>query len=278
MDERRTGGFLGVLIYLIAAVGIITALYAVRAWWLPPLASAEGAQVDRLMGVFFVLIAIVFVGVHVVLGTFVMRHAASGDRRASYWHENSRLELTWTVVPAAILVLLTIASGVTWVSLRVSPAAAAAASPAVAVEVTAQQFGWYFRYPGPDGRFGRLLPTAVSRDNPLGIDPQDPAGADDIVKMNEMVLPAGRPVQVSIRSKDVIHSFFVPQFRVKQDAVPGRTIEVTFTPTEPGNYEIACAELCGVGHYVMRSPLKVMPETEFEAWLAQQGKTVTARS
>src|SRR5579875_3557060 len=139
------------------------------------------------------------------------------------------------------------------------------------VEVTGRQFFWYIRYPGPDGRFGRTDPRFVSPSNPLGIDPADPAGKDDVVVVNELHVVDNRPVVVRVRSLDVIHSFFLPNFRVKQDAVPGRTIQIWFTPDRVGTYQIACAQLCGVGHYTMRGNITVEPtQAALDAWLAAQ--------
>ncbi len=141
---------------------------------------------------------------------------------------------------------------------------------AMVVEVRAEQFGWLARYPGPDGTFGRVDPRLINtRQNPMGLDPTDAAALDDIVS-REVHLVVNKPVRIRLRSKDVIHSFFLPQFRVKQDAVPGMTVEIWFVPTKEGEYEIACAELCGVGHYIMRGKLRVESQHAFDAWLAQQ--------
>jgi cytochrome c oxidase subunit 2 len=146
---------------------------------------------------------------------------------------------------------------------------------ALTIEVTAQQFAWNIRYSGADGRFGRTDPKLINDAAAefLGLDPKDPASEDDVVAQNIMAVPVNRPVQVILRTKDVTHSFFVPQLRVKQDTVPGMAIRVHFTATKPGEYEIACAELCGMQHYKMRGRLLVMQEGEFQGWL----KTRAAR-
>jgi cytochrome c oxidase subunit 2 len=141
-------------------------------------------------------------------------------------------------------------------------------SDATRVEITAQQFMWNVRYPGPDGSFGRTDPRLVDDTmNPLGIDPSDPAGKDDIVTLNDITVPFGHAVRVLLRSKDVIHSFFLPNLRVKQDAVPGMSPEVVFFPTATGTFELACAELCGLAHYRMRGFVHVVSEAEFDTWL-----------
>ncbi len=143
----------------------------------------------------------------------------------------------------------------------------AAPPDAFVVEVTGQQFAWNIRYPGPDGVFGKtdvklVDPAAL---NFIGLDRTDPAAQDDVTLQNQLFLPEGRPVRVRIRSLDVIHSFFLPDFRVKQDAVPGMTTETWFVPRQAGTFEIACAEHCGLGHYRMRGQLTVVPPGELEA-------------
>jgi cytochrome c oxidase subunit 2 len=143
---------------------------------------------------------------------------------------------------------------------------------AVTVEVLAQQFVWNFRYPGPDRVFGRTDPTLYDDvTNPMGVDPTDPASADDIVMINNMYLPVDEAVHLVLRSRDVIHSLFLPHFRVKQDAVPGMSIDVQFMPTRTGDFEIPCTELCGMAHYRMQGFLHVLTRAEFDDWLAAQG-------
>jgi cytochrome c oxidase subunit 2 len=142
---------------------------------------------------------------------------------------------------------------------------------AMQVELTGQQFAWHVRYPGPDGKFGSLDIKQINDQggNPLGIDSKDPAGKDDIMAAT-MPVPVGRPVEVILRTKDVTHSFFVPELRLKQDTVPGMLIRIHFTAEKTGNYEIACTELCGLGHYKMRSFLEVMEPAAFEKWLQEK--------
>jgi cytochrome c oxidase subunit 2 len=142
---------------------------------------------------------------------------------------------------------------------------------AVSIEVVAQQYMWNARYPGPDGALGRTDPTLVDEaTNSLGIVVSDPASKDDIATLNEITVPVNRPVRIRLKSKDVIHSFFLPNFRVKQDVVPGMTPEVVFVPTRTGSFEIACAELCGLAHYRMRAFFNVVTATEFDDWLRLQ--------
>ncbi len=267
-DERRIGRQYALMIVVLVVIGgIWLTLYSRGRWWLPPVASAHGAAIDRLFNITLVVTGLVFVGVHLLLAWLIWRFAAHGTGRAAHWHEHRILELTYTIVPAVVLLVLISMGAVVWARIHSAPP-----SDALVVDVRAEQFAWLARYPGPDGVFGRVDPARINlRDNPMGLDPADPAGADDIVS-RELHLVVDRPVRVRLRAKDVIHSFFIPQFRVKQDAVPGMTVETWFTPTKAGDYEIACAELCGVGHYVMRGNVKVESQQAFDAWLAGQKK------
>jgi cytochrome c oxidase subunit 2 len=175
--------------------------------------------------------------------------------------------VVWTSLTAILFIGATLMGQHVWAKVHYQ----GAPPGALPVELTGQQFVWNVRYPGPDGKFGALDIRQINDQagNPLGIDSKDPAGKDDIMSPT-MVVPAGRPVEVILRSKDVTHSFFVPELRLKQDAVPGMTIRVHFTAEKPGTYEMPCAELCGLGHYKMRSFLEVMEPAKFEAWLQQK--------
>lgn len=253
---------LGILLMVVVG-GVGSFLLSRRHWWLPPGASTQAVEIDRLFMTTLIVTAIAFVLVHIVLAYLVWQGGRT--ERAAYFPEHRTLELSYTLAPAAILVTLVSMGTVVWGRIH-QPAPA----NALVVEVRAEQFGWLFRYPGADGSFARLDPALIdTRVNPLGIDPADPAGRDDIVT-RELHLVSERPVHVRLRAKDVLHSFFVPAFRVKQDAVPGMTINVMFTPTTAGTYEIACAELCGVGHYIMRGKITVEPQQAFDRWLAAQ--------
>ncbi|MFS8492512.1 MAG: cytochrome c oxidase subunit II [Limnochorda sp.] len=264
-SEKRLGRATALLIWLILALAVASSAYALRHWWSPPLINSEAAGIDRLFSVLWILLAAVFVGVQALLGYFVFRYADRGEGRASYEHENLRLEIAWTALPAVLLVVLTVLGGGLW--LRVQ---GAAPPEAATVQVVAQQFGWTFHYPGPDDRFGPIRPMDVAVGNPIGLDREGP-GADDVVA-GELHVVVGQPVRLLLTSRDVIHSFYVPELRLKQDAVPGRVTEVWFTPTQPGVYEIACAELCGAGHYLMAARMVVETEAEYQAWLASQNR------
>ncbi len=266
-DGRRIGRLYGLVIMLLVVVGGVgSTLYARWRWWLPPVASVQGQSIDRLFYSTLYITGAVFVLVHVLLALFLWRYGAHGDQPAAYFHEHKSLELTYTIIPAVVLAVMVSMGGVVWSKMHGAPP-----KDALLAEVRGEQFAWMMRYPGPDGVFGKIDPRQINRDNPMGLDRNDQAAADDIVT-RELHLVLDRPVRLRIRSRDVIHSFYVPAFRMKQDAVPGMNNEIWFTPTTAGDPEIACAELCGVGHYIMRGKVRVESQADFDAWLAQQKK------
>lgn len=257
---------LGVFFWLMAIVTV--AIFLGRVWWMPELASVHGAAIDQQLILTLVIAGIAFFLAQLGLGYLIWRYRGRGEGRADYWHENPKMEVGWTVATAVVFLGLAIQGNRIWTQYVL----AAPPADALTVEVTGQQFAWNVRYAGPDGRFGRTDPRLI-RDadaNFLGLDPKDPAGNDDIMTQNIMAVPVNRPVRVLLKTKDVTHSFFVPQFRVKQDAVPGLAITTHFTATKTGEYEIACAELCGMQHYKMRGRLLVMTDAEYQAWLKQR--------
>jgi len=147
----------------------------------------------------------------------------------------------------------------------------------VEVRVTAEQFAWNIHYPGPDRVFGRTTPQSISATNPIGIDRADPAAADDVGIQNVLMLPVNRTAVIQLTSRDVIHSFTLNEMRVKQDATPGMTARVWFTPIVTGQWEIACSQLCGLGHYRMRGAYQVVDEAAWERWLADQRSILSPR-
>ena len=247
---------------------ISTFIFLAKIWWLPTGASAAAAGIDHHFTVTFILMGIVFVAAQVFLGLFVWKYREqNSSRKALYTHGNNTMEIAWTVLTAVLFIGLNWASKPLWASERFDPAK----SGAVQVEVTGMQFQWYFRYPGPDGKFGttkpELIDPSAGGESAVGLDPADPASKDDVVT-GTMYVPVNREVEVILRAHDVIHSFFIPSMRFKQDAVPGLAIHMHFTPIATGDYEIACAELCGLGHYKMHGMLKVVSQEEYDKWLA----------
>jgi len=247
---------------------ISTWIFLRRVWWPPEVISTHGAAVDQQFVLTLIIAGAAFFFAQLGLGYIIWRFRGRGTERASFWHESHKLEFTWTLVTAIVFVGLAVKGNLIWASYVV----AGAPPDALTIEVTAQQFAWNIRYPGPDGRFGRTDPRLINdaATNFLGLDPKDPAGEDDITTQNILAVPVNRPVRIILRTKDVTHSFFVPHLRVKQDAVPGLAIPIHFTATKTGEYEVACAELCGMQHYKMRSRLLIMQEQEYQNWLKQR--------
>jgi cytochrome c oxidase subunit II len=259
------GLILLIIIWLITLIS--TYFFIAKTWWLPVGASAAAAGIDHYFSVTFILMGIVFVAAQGILGYFAWRYRDRGASSvAHYSHGNNRLEIAWTALTFILFVGLNLMSSSIWASERFRPAQPGA----VQVEVTGMQFQWYFRYPGPDGKFGatkpELIDPSTGGEGAVGLDATDPASKDDFVT-GTMYLPVGREAEVILRAHDVIHSFFVPGMRFKQDAVPGLAIHMHFTPISTGDYEIVCAELCGLGHYKMHGMLKVVSQQEFDAWL-----------
>ncbi|MCZ6695536.1 MAG: cytochrome c oxidase subunit II [Acidobacteria bacterium] len=218
--------------------------------WLPESASTYSSTIDNMFYLILVFTGVAFVLTEGLLFLFVFLYRRRQGRRATYTHGNNTLEVIWTVVPAILLVVLAVASRTAWTEIKGS-------TPETdeIVTITASQFNWEIRYPGEDGRF----------DTP-----------DDVITNNEMRIPIGLPVKIRLRSEDVIHSFFLPHFRLKQDAVPGLTIEIWVEATRTGDFEIACAELCGFGHYSMKGILTVMEQDEYRDWLDEAEAGVAA--
>jgi cytochrome c oxidase subunit 2 len=261
----------GVVLAGLLLILIIASLYLFIAqpYWFPTLASEHGGRIDSLFMAVLVVSGIAFVLVQGALGYFVARYGESRGEKAAYWHDNPKAEAFLLIMTAVILTVLVFMGQRVWASIYFADAP----QNATIVDVTAEQFQWNFHYPGPDGQFGRKDTKLITGTNGLGLDRTDPAAKDDVVTINQLHAVVGKPVRVRLHSKDVIHSFFLPNFRMKQDAVPGMGIEVWFTPTKAGQYEIACAELCGLGHYRMRAFLTVEPSQDaFNKWLEEAAK------
>ena len=253
------------LISLIVFVGITVYLFATGYYAPPPPITPVGLQVDHQYALTLCATGAIFILAQLGLGFAVFRFRDRG-KPARFIRGNTGLEIAWTLATAAVFLGLGVLGTKAWSATRFQPAAAGA----IKVEVTEEQFVYYFRYPGADGKFGRLDPAMVSAPtgNPLGIDPNDPAGRDDIV-VPTLTVPVNHPVELLIRSQDVIHNFFVRELRLQQDAVPGMVVPLHFTPDRIGRYNIMCTQLCGMGHYQMHSFMNVVSEAEYEKFLAQ---------
>lgn len=239
--------------------------------YLPPVASQHGEGIDLMLGYLLLTTGTLIVIGHLILGYFILRF--SRGRQASPSLPGAGAQRFWSVAPALLMTVVA-EGGVLVLGIPVFSQLYVQDPPAeaVVVEVTAEQFTWNVRYPGRDGTFGRTETALMSIENPLGLDASDPAAADDIQELAVIWVPLGRPVQIKLRAKDVLHSFYLPYHRIKQDAVPGMTIDLWFVPTREGQFDIACAELCGFGHYQMRGFLNVVSEAEFESWLRERSR------
>lgn len=237
--------------------------------WLPPNGALHGIALDHLLRSNLTIVFWLFIAAQMVLlaAMFLRRRPqqnASANRRHS-----PRFILFAEVLPLVAIVCLygwmIVTSHKLWAARRES----AVAQRAVEVEATGIQFQWYFRYPGSDGIYGTLRPQLVSAPtgNPLGLDPQDPHSADDVVS-SILMLPAGRPVDLRLRSQDVIHGFFIPGMRLKQDTIPGMPGHIAFTPEMIGDYPILCSQVCGLGHARMQARLRVVSPADYDRWLA----------
>ena len=251
----------------------LTAIWRLAAdshYWMPPNASLHGIAVDRLMRVNLIALGLCFLLAHALLIFGVLR-----KRRAHV----SALPSVWIVevIPVALLCILYAWMAFTAQRLWAANRFEGASLEALQAEVTGVQFQWYFRYPGEDAAFGTVRPELVkaAAGNPLGLDRRDPKAWDDVVA-SELVLPVGREVDLALHAQDVIHGFFVPAMRVKQNAVPGMVLHVHFTPEVVGVYPILCSQVCGLGHAKMQATMRVLPAGEFTQWLAGREARVRA--
>lgn len=260
-------------------------------------ASAHGDKLDSLFSITLFFTGIIFILTHIALFYFSWKYKNIPGRKAVHWSHNNMLEIVWSVVPAIVMTFLVIKGLIAWneVMADVGPD-----EEVIEIEATGYQFAWHLRYPGPDGVLGAKNFKLINGINPIGQDWTDEKNLDDF-HPDEIVLPVGKKVRVRINSRDVLHNFYLPHFRVKMDAVPGIPTYFVFTPTkttedyrlelskydeynkptdptdpesdllwEDFNYELACAELCGASHFSMRRTVRIVSEGEYEAWLANQ--------
>lgn len=241
------------------------------AQYMPPDYSAHGPELDKLNANVHWLMLVLFIGWGLLFAFMLFRFRKSNHPRASYHgtksHLSSYAEFGVLVVEVVLLVVFSIPLWARWASPDEEK------NP-LTIRIVAEQFAWNVHYPGPDGVFGRTDAKLVTSSNPLGLDITDPRAKDDVATLNQLHLQVGRPVVIRISSKDVIHSFSLPYMRVKQDAIPGMLVPVHFTPTRAtvGNetWDIACAQLCGLGHYRMKGSYQVQSKPDFDKWMAEQ--------
>jgi len=250
-----------IAIVIILLVVVTLAFHFISPWWFTPLASNWQA-IDDTINISLWVVGVVFVAVSLFLAFAIYKYRHTKNRRADYEPENSKLE-GWLTIITTLGVAAMLAPGLfVWGQFISVP------ENSEVVEVVGQQWHWSYRLPGDDGQLGKTATQLVTEKNPFGIDVNDTHGADDVlINSNELHLLIDQPVKVVLRSKDVLHNFAVPQFRVKMDLVPGAVTYVWFTPTKLGRYELLCEELCGIAHFTMRGIIKVDTPSDYQAWL-----------
>jgi cytochrome c oxidase subunit II len=251
------------LVLVLVVVGSVL-FHVVSPWWWTPIAS-NWSYIDHTLVITFWITGVVFAAVVLFMAYCVYRFRHREGLKAAYEPESKRLE-TWLTIVTGVGVAAMLAPGLyVWAQFVTVP------DDATEVEVVAQQWQWSYRLPGEDGQLGKSDARLVTFENPLGLDPDDPHGQDDVViEADALHLPIGKPVKVLLRSIDVLHNFYVPEFRAKMDMVPGMITYFWFTPTRTGTFEVLCAELCGVGHGYMRGIVNIDTEEDYQAWLQEQ--------
>ncbi len=264
--SAATAGLLALL--QVIMVGITVYVFAAKLFSPPAAITSVGRAVDQQYNLTLWVTAVVFVLSQLGLAYAVFRFRDQGQR-AHFSRGNNTMEFVWTTATIVLFLGLGILGRRAWAEVRFTPPAA----NAIQVEVTANQFVFNFRYPGPDGKFGKLDAKLISAStgNPLGLDPNDPAGKDDIV-VPTLTVPVNHEVDLQITSQDVIHNFFVRELRVQQDAVPGLVVPIHFTAETTGQYEVVCTQLCGLGHSRMHTYLNVVSDAEYDAFLKSGGQ------
>ena len=254
--------FVAIIFALIIVASIIFHFWS--PWWWTPVASNWGNIDDTIVLSFWVTGA-VFVAVCLFMSYCVWAYRYRPDRKAEYKPEDKKLEFRLTWLTALGVAALLAPGLVVWNKFITVP------ENALKIEVVAYQWGWNYRLPGADGVLGKTSIGLVSDDNPYGLDISDPNSKDDIIVMDaDLHLEINQPVKVELRSLDVLHNFYVPQFRAKMDMLPGIITYYWFIPEKKGDYEILCAEYCGTGHYAMRGKVLVDEEKDYSNWLAKQ--------
>ncbi len=249
------------IILLIVTIGTVL-FHVLSPWWMAPIAS-NWHFIDTTIILTFWITGLVFIAILLFMAYCAVRYRHREGRRAAYEPENKKLEI-WLTAGTSLGVVALLTPGLfAWSQFNTPP------DDALEVEVLGEQWSWSFRHPGEDGALGMASTHRINSGNPFGLDPDDSAGQDDIlIHGNELYVLADQPVKFLLRSKDVIHNFKVPQFRAKLDMVPGMVTSFWVVPTRVGEYDILCAELCGVGHYAMRGRIVVVEdEDEYIAWL-----------
>lgn len=301
-DNSKWNGWLSLAFMVVFLVGVVVSAWAYRnemmGYGPHQSASEHGSKLDSLFAWTLFFTGIVFVITHIMLFWFAYKYRWQAGRKSQFVSHDNRLEMIWTAIPAVVMAFLVVRGLDAWntVMADVKPD-----EDYMEIEATGQQFNWVIRYPGPDGKLGTKNYKLVTANNQIGMDFNDPKGWDDVMPGQELLLPVGKKVRVRITAKDVLHNFFLPHFRVKMDAIPGLPTYFVFTPIkttseyrnelrkypeynvpadpadptgpkrwEKFEYELACAELCGKGHYSMKRIFRVVSQEEFDEWYKKQ--------
>src|SRR6267143_1794162 len=259
------GRLFGVVVTLIALAS--AAIFALHVWWVPPDISTHGSRIDRQLNETMVVAGVLFVVAQLALAFFVWRFSARGSAGPvkSFPGGPTPLVVLATVLVGAEILVLTFVGSKVWADVYQTPAAPGA----LQIEVQAEQFAFYFRYAGADGKFGAMHPELMNdaTENFFGLDPANDSTARDDIVVGSLTIPVNHPILLQLHAKDVNHAFYVPELRIQQDFVPGMVIPLHFTATKTGKYEIVCTQLCGLGHYNMRAYVEVLPQDQFDQWL-----------
>lgn len=282
--SNRINGLLFVVFFVVGLIAAVWSFLHARQFFLPEAASPHGRHTDFLFWLSMSVITIAFVVTNALLFIFAWRYQYREGHKASYYPENHKLELIWTVIPAVIMALLVFTGWRAWRDIM-----AEAPENAQVFEIVGKQFNWIARYPGMDNnKLGSFNYKLIDNNNETGIDYTDEASFDDFTSTSELHIPVNKPILLKIRARDVLHSVFIPHLRVKMDAVPGMPTRFQFTAdkttdemrNQTGNpnfgYEIACTEVCGQGHFSMRIRLIVEDEASWQAWCKEQKPLLTS--
>ncbi|WP_442589940.1 cytochrome c oxidase subunit II [Pedobacter sp. AW31-3R] len=283
INWNTVNGVLFVLFLIVGLYGVYFEYTVHGKMILPDAASEHGEKIDQMFNITLILTTIVFIGTHIVLFLFSYFYKHSGERKAYYYPHNNALERIWTIVPALVLTILVLMGFLTWRSIfyKIEDPN----NKPLSIEITSQQFAWTIRYPGADGVVGVKNYKLITGINSLGQDFNDKNNLDDQMA-DEMVLPVGKPVRLILTSKDVLHSFYMPHFRVQLNTVPGMTSYFEFTPTittadmktkvnDPAfKFLFYCSKICGSGHYNMQKVVRVVTQAEYDAWVVTQPKII----
>lgn len=261
--KEGTGSLLIPTMLVGVALGTVL-FHVVSPWWWAPIASNWG-YIDTTINLTFWITGLAFVAILFFMAYCALRFAHKKGQKAAYEPESKKLEVILTVATSVGVAAMLAPGLFVWNQFVEVP------EEADQVEIVGQQWLWSYRLPGEDRVLGRTNPRLIGADNPLGLDPEDPHSADDIiVESGALHIPIDRPVEMKLRAIDVLHSFYVPEFRAKMDMVPGTVTRLWFTPTRPGEYQILCAELCGLAHANMRGTVIVEDEARYSSWLSEQ--------